>query len=67
MEQTINLKNIHSELIRIKNTMVTKNEINNFLETISILGNEETMNQIVKSEKDIISGRIKEINSVQDI
>jgi len=63
----MDLKNIHSELIQIKKTMITKNELNNFLETISILGNLETMNQIVKSEKDIISGRIKEINSVQDI
>ena len=67
MAQTINLENIHSELIQIKRTMVTKNEINNFLETISILGNDETMSQIFESEKDIITGRIKEINSAKDI
>ena len=67
MGQTINLENIHSELIQIKRTMVTKNEMNNFLETISILGNDNTMNQICESEKDILAGRIKEINSVKDI
>ena len=67
MEQTMNLKDIQGELMQIKKAMVTKNEINNFLETISILGNQETMNQILESEKDIVAGKVKEINSVNDI
>ena len=63
----MNLKNIYFELMQIKRLMVTKNEINNLLETISILGSQDTMNQISESEKDISTGRTKEINSVKDI
>ena len=67
MEQRTDLETIYNELKEIKKAMITKQEINSLLETISIMANEDTMNQILESEKDIQEGRIKEINSVSDI
>ena len=38
-----------------------------FIETIEILSNNETMAQIKASEKNIILGNLREINSVREI
>ena len=47
--------------------MITKEEMNRFIETMEILSNEETMEQIRKSEQDIKIGKVKEITSVRDL
>ena len=47
--------------------MITKEEMERILETIEIVSNENTMEQIRKSEDDIKAGRIREINSADDI
>ena len=39
----------------------------NTIETASIMSNENTMNQIIGSEKDIKEGNTKEVSSVEDI
>ena len=67
MEETINMGKIYTELKKIEDRMVTKEEINRLLETLEIMSNEGTMNQISSSEKDVELGRTKEINSVSDI
>lgn len=67
MEQTIDLKKVYNELKKIKSTMITKKEMNSFLETISIVSNEDTMKQIQNSEQDIKVGKIREVNSSNDL
>ncbi len=67
MEQTINLNNLLVELKKIEEAMVTKQDMGRFMETLAIMSNEDTMQQIAGSEKDIASGRIKEVNSVDDL
>lgn len=67
MEQTVDLKKVYNELKKIKSTMITKEEMNSFLETISIVSNEDTMKQIQNSEQDIKDGKIREVNSLNDL
>ena len=67
MEQTVDLKKVYNELKKIKSTMITKKEMNSFLETISIVSNEDTMKQIQNSEQDIKVGKIREVNSSNDL
>ena len=67
MEQTVDLKKVYNELKKIKSTMITKEEMNSFLETISIVSNEDTMKQIQNSEQDIKVGKIREVNSSNDL
>ena len=67
MMEPVNLENIYEELRKIKMTMVTRNELNRFIETVEILSNPETLNQIRNSEIDINSGNIREINSINDL
>jgi hypothetical protein len=63
----IDTQKIFEKLLQIEKEMITRNELNRILETIEIISNLETMNQIISSEKDILLGKIKEINSVKDI
>ncbi|MEK6872960.1 MAG: hypothetical protein AABW90_03030 [Nanoarchaeota archaeon] len=47
--------------------MVTKQELEQALDTIAVLSNEETMRQIRESENDITIGRFKEVNSIEEL
>lgn len=47
--------------------MIAKEELNGLLETVEILSNKNTMEQIKKSEKDIRYSKVKEIKFVGDI
>jgi len=67
MEQPINLEILYNQLKRIEREMITRREISNFLETLAVLSNPQTMKQINSSEKDILRGHVKEINSVSDL
>lgn len=67
MEKTMSIDAIYRKLKSMEESMVTKEELNSTLETIMILSNDETMNQIRESEEDIKSGKIKKINSVSDM
>jgi len=67
MKQAINITNVYEELKKIERTMVTKEEMNGLLETLAIMSNKGTMEQIRKSEEDIASGKTKEINSAKDL
>ena len=66
-EKVINLADVYRKLKVIEQSMVTKRELESALETVMILSNEDTMEQIRESEKDIKAGRIKKISSVKDI
>jgi len=63
----ISLGKVYESLLKIEKSMVTRSEMYRFIETIEILSNSDTMKQIVESERDFKAGRIREINSVEDI
>ncbi|MFC1682229.1 hypothetical protein ACFL0X_01260 [Nanoarchaeota archaeon] len=63
----IDMNQIDQELKSIRETMVTREDLNRLIETIAILSNPETMEQINASQSDIESGRIKEINTIDEI
>jgi PHD/YefM family antitoxin component YafN of YafNO toxin-antitoxin module len=67
MEKTITLTDIYLQLKKMEQAMATKEELESALETMSVLSNEETMQQIKESEKDIKSGKITGVNSVEDL
>ena len=67
IEKSISLIDLYKELKKIEQRMVTKEEFNVAFETLSILTNEETMEQIEKSEEDIRKGRIKKVESINEI
>ena len=67
MESTIKLEDLYKELKKIEQNMMTKTEMNSMIETIAILANKDTMRQIRTSEKNIKAGKIKKINSINDL
>jgi hypothetical protein len=67
MESQFNSEKIYKKLLEMQKNMITRNEMNNFIETIQILSNSETMKQIQESEKNIEEGDVWEINSVSDL
>jgi hypothetical protein len=67
MPGTIDLRDSYIELKKMEKSKVTKEELNRLIETLEIVSNNDTMNQIDSSEKDIEEGNVKEIDSVNDI
>ena len=67
METTIKISEIYDKLNQIEQTMATKQELMQAMETIAVLSNEDTMEQIKNSEENIDNGNFKEVNSVEDI
>ncbi len=67
MANAITLKGLQEEIRKMKRMMVTKAELESLLETMAILSNEQTMNQIEASERDIREGRFTEINSIYEL
>ncbi len=67
MEQTTILEMIKEEIKEIKEKMVTKEDFESIIETWEILHNEETMEQIRQSEKEIAEGKVRFIRNVKDI
>ena len=67
METIINLSDVYKKLKEIERNMATKQELAEAMETVCILSNEDTMNQIESSEKDIKRGKFKEISSIEDL
>ncbi|MAG01723.1 hypothetical protein CMI42_00120 [Candidatus Pacearchaeota archaeon] len=67
METQISDEEIVDQLRKIEETMVTKEELKQVMETIAVLSNSDTLDQIKKSEEDVREGRVHKINSVLDI
>lgn len=67
MTETITINKVYDELKVIERKMVTKEEMEQILETMEILSNPDTMAQIRQSEEDIKSGKVKEVKSARDI
>lgn len=67
MGETITLKQVYGELKRIEKNMATKREVESIRETLEIMNNPKTMQQIAESIEDIREGRVKRISSVKDL
>ena len=67
MTHTITLNKLQEEIKMMRKTMVTKQELESWLETMAILSNPETMKQIEASEQDVRNGRFTEINSIYEL
>ena len=67
MTEAISLKDVYDELKRIEKNMVTKEEVGELLETVAILGNTETMQQLAGSKRDIQLKRTNKINSAANL
>ena len=67
MANTITLNGLQEEIKNMKKMMVTKAELESWLETIAIMSNEETMKQIEASEQDVKDGRFTEITSIYEL
>jgi len=66
MEQ-ITDQEIIKRLKQIEQNMATKQELEQAIETIAILSNKDTVDQIKESEEDISKGDFKGINSTEDL
>jgi PHD/YefM family antitoxin component YafN of YafNO toxin-antitoxin module len=67
MEKAVHLEDIYRELRTIEQRMVTKEELAQIIETVFILSNPETMEQIDESERAIRSGKVKKLVSLRDL
>ena len=67
MTQSISLNQVYEEIKRIESNMVTKKELLSLVDTIEILNNPETMDQISQSTEDIKQGKVKKIGSARDL
>ncbi len=67
MTQAITLNNLQQEIEKMKKAMVTKQELESWIDTLAIMSNDETMKQIEASEREIAADRGREIKSVSDL
>ncbi|MCH8851037.1 MAG: hypothetical protein IID41_00130 [Planctomycetes bacterium] len=67
MTQIITLNDLQQEVEKMKKAMVTKQELESWIETLAIMSNDETMKQIEASEREIAADRGREIKSVSDL
>ncbi len=67
MAEAISMDKIYGELKAIEKKMVTKEELERILETVEIMANVDTIEQIRESEGDIAAGRAKVVKSARDI
>ncbi len=67
MANTSTLHRLQEEIKKMKKTMVTKQELESWLETMAILSSPETMKQIEASERDVREGRFTEIDSIHEL
>jgi hypothetical protein len=65
--ESISLLEIYKKLKEIERNMATKEELAQAMETVCIMSNEDTMQQIESSESDIKRRKFKEIRSVEDL
>lgn len=67
MTSGVTIDEVYQEIIKIRETMVRREDLENLIDTMEILSNQKTMETIKRSESDIEAGRVKEISSVDDL
>jgi PHD/YefM family antitoxin component YafN of YafNO toxin-antitoxin module len=61
------MEKLKAVLERLKEKMVTREDIEALVDSVEILSNPKTMEALRKSEEDIKAGRVKEVTSVEDL
>ena len=61
------LQDIFREIQQIRKEMVHREDIESLIDTIELMGSPEKMALLQKSEADIRKGRVKEVDSVDDL
>lgn len=67
MAEAVSMKKVYAEIKKIEKNMITKKEMEALMDTIEVMSNPETLKQIADSMSDIKKGRVKEVNSVNDM
>jgi len=67
MTQVVTIDELYTEIKKIQETMVRREDLDALLDTIEILSDPEAMATIQKSEDDIAAGRYREISSIDDL
>lgn len=67
MMESITIQDVYKELKMIEENMVTREDIIALIDSVETLQNPETMSKIHKSDQDIKAGRVKKINSIEDM
>jgi hypothetical protein len=64
---SVTIQEVYNKLLFIEEHMVTKEELEPFIDTIEILSNHETMQALAKSDDDIKKGNGKSIAGIDDL
>jgi hypothetical protein len=64
---SVTIQEVYDKLLTIEEHMVTKEELEPFIDTIEIISNPATMQALIKSDDDIRNGRIRKITGVDDL
>jgi len=67
MSPDITLQEIYREIKQIRKDMIRRDDLDGLVDTIELMSSPEKMELIRKSEEDIRMGRVKEIESVEDL
>ena len=67
MTTSISTNQIFEELKRIEKNMATKEDLQTLTDSIEMLSNPETMDQISESRKNIKERKVKKITSARDL
>jgi len=67
MSPDITLQEIYREIKQIRKDMIRRDDLDGLVDTIELMSSPEKMELIRKSEEDIRRGRVKEIESVEDL
>lgn len=67
MSSGVTIEDLYQEIKKIRETMVRREDLEALIDTVEILSNPETMEWIIKSDRDIRQKRVKEISSVDDL
>jgi len=61
------MEKLKTVLERLKEKMVTREDIEALVDSVEILSNPKTMEALRKSDLDIKAGRVKEVTSAEDL
>ena len=67
MPESVTIQDVYEALKRLEEKMETREDIEELVDSVEILGNQKTMEALRKSDQDIKAGRVKEVTSVDDL
>ena len=67
MSSGVTIDQVYQEIKKIRAEMVKREDLEALMDTVEILSNPATMQEIKKSDRDIRQGRVKAISSIDDL